>query len=1058
MPKKTTVKSSRRPGSLARTTAAPAAEVVRDLVRGTHVCMFYETPQDLIDVVVPYLRHGLEQNEFCVWVTGDLLSGTDAMQALLRNSPDLEACARVGQIEILDTRQWYLTSGKFEAQRVLDGWAEKERLAIERGYAGLRVTGDTSWLASSQWSDFVEYEAMVDAVIKDYRMIALCTYSMQKRSTAEVIEVVNRHRSALIRRDGRWDALHGGSSRHATEELAWLASFPELSPSPLVELDLTDGSVSYLNPAAKRLFPDLAVRGAAHSWLVGVPAIVEGLDESGAQSARREMQIGALYYEQVVSRAPGIRRTRVFGLDITERKEAERRQSLISEHMEELVARRTGQLETANAQLLTEIEERKRAEESLRESQERLAVTLEAAQVGLFDRNLVTNEIFWSPYHEVIFNYEPGVGRHSFEDFARRVHPEDLPWLEERARRSMATKTAFEGEYRLVWPDGSVHWVAGRYRYSYDAEGHAVRMMGIAIDITDRKRIQEELGRAKEIAVAANIAKSQFLANMSHELRTPMNAILGMTDLALAENLSPIVRDYLETSKQSAEGLLKILNDILDLSRIEAGGLQLESAPFELGKTVEHVVKMLGVLAYEKGLELVCDLGDAPGRLVGDSLRLRQVLANLVGNAVKFTNRGKVVVRAAVESLEPRAVVLRLAVADTGIGIEPEDQARIFSPFTRTEATTVRHDGGTGLGLTIAQRLVHLMGGRIWVESEPGQGSTFFFTVKLGLPTKAKKKRQKPASEHATLEPDRSNLARSVPDVPVRVLRVLVAEDNPANQKLVAYILGRRGHAVEVADNGALALDLIRRRNFDVILMDVQMPVMDGLRTTAALRKLKAPRKANLPVVAMTAHAFKSDEARCLAVGMDAYLSKPIKAERLIELVERLAEGAVGDRRGQGRAGDRTAGQGTEPPTASPSRDGSDAGAANETAVSDAAGQTDHQPANSFSLAAAVALCGGNFGLFQDMAEYFFQQVDAALESMRQALLRGDVKEFGRVAHHFKGTVCFLGAPAVMEALALVEQAGNSGELADASLGLEQLEQELTRLKAALQPHRKSGR
>jgi PAS domain S-box-containing protein len=1055
MPKKTTVKSSRRPGSLARTTAAPAAEVVRDLVRGTHVCMFYETPQDLIDVVVPYLRHGLEQNEFCVWVTGDPVSGTDARQALIEGIPDLEARAQVGQIEILDARRWYLASGSFEAQRVLDGWAEKERLAIERGYAGLRVTGDTSWLACSQWSDFVEYEAMVDAVIKDYRTIALCTYSMRKWSMAEVIEVVHRHRSTLIRRDGRWEVLQRGGTL-ASDELAWLASFPELSPSPLVEMDLTDGSVSYLNPAAKRLFPDLAVRGAAHPWLVGVPGIVEGLDESGVESARREVKVGESYYQQSVSRAPGNRRTRVFGLDITERKAAERRWSLINEHMEELVARRTQQLETANSQLLMEIEERKRAEESLRESQERLALTLEAAHVGLFDWNLATNETFWSPYHEIIFNYEPGVGRHSFEDFARRVHPEDLPWLDEMARRSMAERTAFEGEYRLVWQDGSVHWVAGRCRYSYDAEGHAVRMMGIAIDITDRKRIQEELGRAKEIAVAANIAKSQFLANMSHELRTPMNAILGMTDLALAENLSPIVRDYLETSRQSAGGLLKILNDILDLSRIEAGGLQLESAPFELGKTVEHVVKMLGVLAYEKGLELVCDLGDAPDRLVGDSLRLRQVLANLVGNAVKFTDRGKVVVRAAVESLEPRAVVLRLAVADTGIGIEPEDQARIFSPFTQTDATTVRHDGGTGLGLTIAQRLVHLMGGRIWVESEPGQGSTFFFTVKLGLPTKAKKERQNPASEHATLEPDRSNLVQSVPDVPVRVLRVLVAEDNPANQKVVAYILGRRGHAVEVADNGALALDLIRRRNFDVILMDVQMPVMDGFQTTAALRKLKAQRKANLPVIAMTAHAFKSDEARCLAAGMDAYLSKPIKAERLIELVERLAERAVGN--GQGRAGDRTAGQGTEPSTGSPGYDGPDAGAADETAVSGAAGQTDRQPANSFSLAAAVALCGGNYGLFQDMAEYFFQEVDAALESMRQALLRGDVKEFGRVAHHLKGTACFLGAPAAMEALALVEQAGNFGELADASLGLEQLEQELTRLKAALQPHRKSGR
>ena len=267
----------------------------------------------------------------------------------------------------------------------------------------------------------------------------------------------------------------------------------------------------------------------------------------------------------------------------------------------------------------------------------------------------------------------------------------------------------------------------------FNEQGRVIGTVHVARDITDRKQAAEELQQAKESAEVANIAKSQFLANVSHELRTPINAIMGMTDLALGEDLSPTVRDYLQTAKQSADSLLELVNEILDLPRIESGSFQLESTPFDLRKTVEQVVKTLGVRAYEKGLELTCDLGDVPSQLVGDTLRLRQVLLNLVGNAIKFTSKGAVVMSAVVESSEPQNVVLQFTVADTGIGITPEDQERIFTPFTQADASTTRQYGGTGLGLTITQRLVDLMGGRIWVESEPGKGSIFRFTACLGL-------------------------------------------------------------------------------------------------------------------------------------------------------------------------------------------------------------------------------------------------------------------------------------------------------------------------------------
>lgn len=406
----------------------------------------------------------------------------------------------------------------------------------------------------------------------------------------------------------------------------------------------------------------------------------------------------------------------------------------------------------------------------------------------------------------------------------------------------------------------------------------------------ERKQAQEALQAAKEAAEAANLAKSQFLANTSHELRTPMNAIMGMTELALRQELSPTLRDYLQTAKQSADSLLELLNEILDLSRIEAGGFHLEMTRFDLRKTVEQVIATLGMRAAEKGLKLVCDLGDAPDRVVGDPLRLRQILMNLVANAIKFTSEGTVVVSVAVQAEDPPEVVWQFAVADTGIGIAAEDQQRIFAPFTQSDASITRRYGGTGLGLTIAQRIVSLMGGRIWVESELEKGSIFRFTARLARPAGREEEPGVSAVSGAALggQPDAAWPAISA--VPARLLRVLLAEDTPANQKVVTYVLRERGHHIEVVQDGREALEAVGRQDFDAVLMDVQMPVMDGLQATRAIRDLADPEKARLPIIAMTAHALKGDAERCLAAGMDGYISKPIKGDELIELVERLAD------------------------------------------------------------------------------------------------------------------------------------------------------------------------
>ena len=409
-------------------------------------------------------------------------------------------------------------------------------------------------------------------------------------------------------------------------------------------------------------------------------------------------------------------------------------------------------------------------------------------------------------------------------------------------------------------------------------------------------------------AEAANLAKSQFLANMSHELRTPMNAILGMIDVALPKANDPIVRDCLQTAKGSADLLLTLLNDLLDSAKIESGRLELAAAPFSLRRMVDQVAQALSVRASEKGLSFSCRIADdTPDAVAGDRVRLQQVLLNLAGNAVKFTERGGVEIRVRVRDTEsgggaetgghgdrelamssrlhvsasPRqvlsdgsanSVVCEFSVRDTGMGIPSSELDRLFQPFAQADGSMSRRFGGTGLGLSISKSLVEMMGGRLWAESEAGAGSTFFFTVRLPL---------------AQEPPAGLEVPAVLPAPTCGPLRILLAEDNPANQKLAYYVLEGRGHHVEIAEDGREAVRMTAEKCYDVVLMDVQMPRMNGLEAAAAIRK-RPNGSGQVPIIAMTAHAMRGDLADCLAAGMDAYLSKPVNFQELIGLVERF--------------------------------------------------------------------------------------------------------------------------------------------------------------------------
>ena len=422
-----------------------------------------------------------------------------------------------------------------------------------------------------------------------------------------------------------------------------------------------------------------------------------------------------------------------------------------------------------------------------------------------------------------------------------------------------------------------------------DKEEKNLIIDGVVEDITEHKKAREGLLQAKIAAEEANSAKSMFLANMSHEVRTPMNAVIGMLDMTLETDLTEDQKDNLNTAKEAADNLLNLLNDILDISRVEAGKIKLEHIEFNLWKVTESVTKGLSVLANKKNIKLSsCIHPGVPRFVIGDSTRLRQIIINLVNNAIKFTHEGKVEIGMEAEAVSEDEVKITVSVSDTGIGIPKDKQALIFDVFTQADTSITRKYGGTGLGLAICKKLVEMMGGQIWIESEEGVGSTFRFTVLMRVSLKSE----------STLVPGEdmvpAPLKKDIGSKGLRILNILLAEDNPLNQKIAAKLLGKKGWLVTVALNGQEALDQLSEKSFDLVLMDVQMPVLDGFETTKIIRLKEQESGGHIPIIAMTARAMAEDEKKCLDAGMDAYISKPIDAAKVYDTIEKMMDKTEG--------------------------------------------------------------------------------------------------------------------------------------------------------------------
>ena len=597
--------------------------------------------------------------------------------------------------------------------------------------------------------------------------------------------------------------------------------------------------------------------------------------------------------------------------------------------------------------------------------------------------------------------------RLDWEAMSRVVVEEDQAGLREALTRAVKTLELFVVDFRVRGKDGP-RWIhiEAVPRRSSDPEVIAV-WNGYAIDITERKRLESELATAREAADAANRAKSEFLANMSHEIRTPMNAIIGLSHLMQKTELNKRQLDYLTKISGAAQSLLRIINDVLDFSKVEAGQLSLESIRFSLHAVFDDLIGIVGHRTAEKGLELRMDAApELPPNLVGDPLRLSQILVNLVGNAVKFTQRGYIAVRAELVEAVGQELRVRFTVEDTGIGLSREQSGRLFKSFAQADSSTTRQYGGTGLGLSISKKLVGLMGGEIGVDSVPGQGSTFWFSAVLRAATSA----------DPVVAPSRAG-----PPPNLRGARVLLVEDNVINQQVAAEILQSAGVIVDIAGNGLEAVRGVRARHYDAVLMDVQMPVMDGLQATEAIRAIETLKA--LPIIAMTASVLRGDREGCLRAGMNDYVSKPINVDKMLSTLARWL----------------------------PERRTFAVGAASQPSPPPPPATVDGLPEalDGLDLVEGVKRVGGDRALYRRLLLQFREHSGDADDEIRAALAAGDRAAARAGVHTLKGVAGNLSASALYKAAQKLESVLRRGS-EPAGAEVEALTTEHARVMAGL--------
>jgi PAS domain S-box-containing protein len=685
-----------------------------------------------------------------------------------------------------------------------------------------------------------------------------------------------------------------------------------------------------------------------------------------------------------------------------------------------------------------DITERKQAEQALRSSEEKFRQLAENIRQVFWMMPPAADEILYiSPVYEQVWGRTCESLYQDPMSWVKAIHPEDAQKAGALFARQMQGESV-DSEYRIRTPGGEEKWIRDRAFPIRDEAGQLIRIVGIAEDITEAKGYEEDLIHAWEGADAANRAKSRFLANMSHEIRTPMNGVLGMLQLLHLTGLRDEQQRYVSVAEDSGRALLTIINDILDISKIEARKMTLENLSFQLQSTIEQAVQPLRVQAAAKGLEFHTRVSaEIPALLRGDAHRLRQVLTNLAANAIKFTERGQVTLEVTVEvSLEAalqrqrdgRATV-RFAIADTGIGIRPDQATLLFAPFTQADDSTTRKYGGTGLGLAICKQLVELMGGTIGVESAEGRGSKFWFTAAFEIAAAGQ-----PAALSAPALDRPNGAVKSTVGTARRKLaaRILVAEDNATNREVALAQLRNLGYQADAVNNGAEAVRALEQGDYDLVLMDCEMPVMDGYEATRCIRAAHP----GLPVIALTADAMSGDRDRCLSEGMSDYLAKPVDLEVLGEAIARwLAQPNTQQAEPETTAhAEPNAAKQTQPQVSGPA---------------EAQGSERAKP-----VVECDALLGrlmGDRKLASDILRVFFQDVPCQLNNLRQRLEEADAPGVRMHAHALKGAAAAVSANDLRAIAHAMEQSSKAEQLDHCSELLPRAVEEFRRFKSALE-------
>lgn len=935
---------------------------------GSHLCQFYETTEDLLEVLVPYFAAGLAGNEACVWVVTDGVSVEQAQEALRAAIPDLDRYLASGQLEVLLDYQWYLEDGLFHIDTVLGAWRQKAEGALREGYVGLRVAGYCTSLLDDCWENWIQYERKVQERIADYRLLAVCTHPLHSLSASQFFQVLEAHDCALVRRAGQWDCIESHRSKKLLNRLVAQTHALDCSTSPLVTLDIA-GRLAYANPAALKAWgftreSEVLNRPATDFWQdpLELTRYMEGIFAAGSGStellARR--RDGSAFPVEILGSVTKDERGQPNGivascLDLTaheaaqaQLRESEERYRTLVENIDlgitlidphhrilaingshaEMIGRtveacigeqcfrvfekrdavcahcpgvqamatgRTAEVETvgrrddgstyaarvqafpvrgtdgtvnAFIEVVEDITQRKQVQEQLKGA----TFCLEQAADCIFWIDPQGNFVYTNRRASTVLGYSPEELRQmTVFDVDPNFTPDEWTrhWELILQRKSFVIESRHRTKSGRSFPvEISVNHMA------YDGKEYNC---AFARDITDRKQTEHRLIEAKQAAEAANRSKSEFLANMSHEIRTPMTAILGFAEILSEAVVDPELAEAATTICRNGRHLLGIISDILDLSKIEAGKLEVERIPCSPTQILEEVVSLMRVRADGKGLPLeVQHIGHIPGAVLSDPVRIRQILVNLVGNAIKFTEIGSIRITVRLDDAASGLSELTFDVSDTGIGISPDHVAELFQPFVQAESSTTRKYGGSGLGLSISKRLANMLGGDIVVTSRLGEGSTFSLSlpVRCHLPDSAV---SRPQPQDWLAESPFALLDR----------RILLVEDGPDNQRLIAFLLQEAGAEVVLANNGRVAVEiaLTSDERFDAILMDMQMPIMDGYEATKALRDAGY----DAPIIALTACAMCDDVKKCLATGCSDYLSKPVDRATLVSTVARYA-------------------------------------------------------------------------------------------------------------------------------------------------------------------------